>query len=112
MVTIDTRERVDERSLELILDSLGGLAIVVEQLPLARVEHESTDHEVDPGERHPVGDPVGDRSLADDGEWFVRPFDLDRTSSPISFGLSARYIFSPVRLQAGVVVAWRPVTTG
>ncbi len=76
------RERVDEGALELLLDPFGSVAVVVEQLPLARVEHEAADHEVDTGERHPVGDAVEDRSLADDRERLVRSLDLHRTSFP------------------------------
>ena len=44
---VGARERVDERSLELVLDPLRCVAVVVEELLLAGVEHQPADHEVD-----------------------------------------------------------------
>ena len=65
---VGTGEGVDERPLELLLDAGGCVAVVVEELPLTRVEHQAADHQVDAGKGRPVGHPVEDRSLSDDRE--------------------------------------------
>jgi hypothetical protein len=74
--SVGPRERVDERALELILDRLRSVAVVVEKLPFAGVEHKPADHQVDPGQRHPVGDAVEDRPPTHKRERFVRSLDL------------------------------------
>ena len=72
---IDTRERVEERALELILDPLRSVAVAVEELALAGIEHEPANHQVDAGESHPVRDAVEDRSASDDREFPIGTCD-------------------------------------
>src|SRR4029453_5898766 len=62
-----------------ILDVRRSVSVVVEELLLARVEHEPADHDVDPDERDPIRDAVEDRALADEGVWAVRALDRHRT---------------------------------
>ena len=44
------------------------MAVVVEELLLARVEHQAADHQVHAGDDRPVRDAVRDRPSADDRE--------------------------------------------
>src|SRR4029078_3090417 len=73
-------ECVNEHALGLLLDSGRRITVVVEQLFLARVEHEAADHEVDADEGGPVRSPVEEAPLAHDREPLLL-LGLHRSSS-------------------------------